>query len=440
MTTVLVLFAHADPAVRSKYEAACSKLPAKVHVIPFVAPGKGMSSLYDNLGAQLRAASGPNILDALVKRVAPGIVYDHLVLAWFSGGYAMGRQLSKTDAARLAGMVGIDGMHTGFDADHTASDAGIEWLTSFAARAAHAEATCWLGHTDVQTPQQGPGAYASTTQVAQEVTRIVGKGNVAWGLRVQAFNLRGPTEQAREHGDALHVWGPEFLAGAVADVLERVGVAPPVAPAPPLLSTNSLGRLALEVALGELDARVREEPPGSNSGPRIREYLSGCERDGKPVSIPAGDWCAAAITWCLMMAARAAGVASPILRRLAVREATADGIAAGLWRSKASGYIPQPGDLTVYTRVAGESPLTGGRGHINIVAHVDDATTYVTIDPNAGVEWARKTRRFDDLSLLGWIATSQIGRPCAVSSKALAVAATLRTKADEAADWVGELV
>lgn len=439
MTTVLVLLAHADPAVRSKYEAACSKLGAKVHVIPFVAPGTGMSSLYDNLGAQLRAANGGRVLAPLVKKYAPGIAYDHLVLAWFSGGYAMGRQVPIAEHDMLAGMVAIDGMHTSFDTDHTASDKGLEWATTFAARARNGGAVFWVGHTDVQTPQTGPGAYASTTQAAQELVRIAGAPTK--GLRVQAFDLRGPTEQKREHGDALHVWGPEWLAGAVAEILERdTAHSPPFTEPPPLLSTNSLGRLALEVALAEFDAHVREEPPGSNSGPRIREYLSGCERDGRPVSIPAGDWCAAAITWCLMMAARAAGIASPILRRLAVREATADGITAGLWRPKATGHVPQPGDLSVYTRVTGESPLTGGRGHINIVERVIDAATYVTIDPNAGVAWARKTRRFDDPSLLGWIATSQIGRPCAVSSKALAVAATLRTKADEAADWVGELL
>src|SRR5690606_34067006 len=38
----------------------------------------------------------------------------------------------------------------------------------------------------------------------------------------------------------------------------------------------SLGMRALAFALREWCAGVREEPPGSNSGPRIRDYLAPC--------------------------------------------------------------------------------------------------------------------------------------------------------------------
>lgn len=434
MPTVLVLLAHADPSVRSKYEAACARLGARVHVVPFVGPGKGMSSRYDTLGTMLRSAGGGRVLPGLVQRVAPGISYDHLVLAWFSGGYAMGRAMAPADRDELAGMIAIDGLHTGFDADHSASDAGLEWITDYARRARDGRCVCWVGHTDVQTPQDGPGAYASTTQTAAELERLVGPSERGW--RVQSFDLRGPTQQAREHGDALHVWGPEWLAGAVAEVLEqRGGAAAPDTPR----TGDALGPIALELAIAELANGIREEPPGSNTGRRIREYLTGCERDGKPLSLPSGDWCAAAASWCGWEASRRTTHTPPYRRRVAVRELVADAIAAGAWRPVASGYAPQVGDLAILRRVAGESPERGGRGHVGRVEAVGDGI-YVTVDGNSGVAWGRASRRLDDPALVGWIAEPRSDLACAVSSGALALAATLRVRGDEAAEWLGSLV
>lgn len=455
--TILVLLAHADPteypgakSVRARFEDACKGLPARVAVRPFVGPGKGMSAKYDRLTAELRAiAKGGPILPLLRRRYAADVQADHVVLAWWSGGYAMGRGLSDADRDELAAMVALDGLHTGLEADHTASDAGIEWMTEYARRAVDGRCVCWVGHTDVPTPQVGPGAYASTTQTAAELLRLVGPSRS--GYRVQAFDLYASPTQ--EHVAALHGWGPEFLAGAIAQVLEQRAEEPPAdtdpTPGglikPPETGPHpQFGDLVLDVALEELLAGVREVPPGSNAGGRISSlYLRNCERDGHPLSLPSGDWCAGFATWCVLEATRRVSgpVEPPVRRRVAVRECAADGLATGAWRPKASGYVPRPGDLVIMARIPGESPLRGGRGHVGIFeAPRPDGATFTTIDGNAGVEIARGVRRFDDPNVLGFVAMPRPELRGSLAPAALAVAATLRARADDAVAWVGELV
>jgi hypothetical protein len=85
------------------------------------------------------------------------------------------------------------------------------------------------------------------------------------------------------------------------------GVAPSVVEASPSLATA-----ALAVAVGEIGRM--EDPPGSNRGARVDEYVRAVGLD--PVG--ACPWCAAFVYWCFDRAAVAAGVANPVVKTAGV--------------------------------------------------------------------------------------------------------------------------
>lgn len=168
----------------------------------------------------------------------------------------------------------------------------------------------------------------------------------------------------------------------------------------PELERDGTGEAALEVALQELVAGVREEPLGSNTGPRIREYLSGCVRDldgdgdEEPLRLGAAEWCAAFVGWCDAHA----GVQRPW--RAAVAEICRDARRDGTLR-EVEAYEPQPGDLAVFGR-AGQDPRRGGLGHVGRVERVA-GDLLVTIDGNHGTHVARVERSLADPALVAWV-------------------------------------
>src|SRR5690606_25151579 len=107
----------------------------------------------------------------------------------------------------------------------------------------------------------------------------------------------------------------------------------------------SLGMRALAVALREWCAGVKEDPPGSNTGPRIRDYLAPCVRDGKLLRLTSGEWCAASASWCALHAKRE-GERLPHAYRAAGIELENDFKDAKAWRPvadvRAGKYMPRP--------------------------------------------------------------------------------------------------
>lgn len=157
---------------------------------------------------------------------------------------------------------------------------------------------------------------------------------------------------------------------------------------PDVLPVESLGLRALAVAIGEIGVR---EPSR-----RVREYLSGCERGGRVLSLTSGPWCASFVGWC----EREAGVAA-LPWRGSVAELCADAYARGMWSPLDGGARPLPGDLAIFRR-GGQDPTLGGFGHVGRVESLvgDDLTT---IDGNHGDAVARVVRSLRDPALLGWI-------------------------------------
>lgn len=144
----------------------------------------------------------------------------------------------------------------------------------------------------------------------------------------------------------------------------------------------------LEVALGELAAGVREEPPGSNRGPRIDAYMPAWA-----MSMPGPPWCAWYATWVLSGALGS----HPLGRTGGTSTLTERARARSLWRPRDGGYLPSPGDLFMMR--------TGPRtGHVGFVLGCRDGEI-LTIEGNSDDRVRLGQRRLDDARLTGWICT-----------------------------------
>lgn len=165
----------------------------------------------------------------------------------------------------------------------------------------------------------------------------------------------------------------------------------------------TLGMRALAVALREWCAGVCEEPPGSNRGPRIAEYFAVCERDGRAVTMTAGEWCAASASWCTKMALRE-GERAPHGFRIGGAELEGDlkrGAYSGRWVSiddvRVGRYTPRPGDLVVLARPGAQAWAR----HICRVVALRGSTLW-TLGGNERNTWRLTPRRLSDTDLRGF--------------------------------------
>lgn len=171
------------------------------------------------------------------------------------------------------------------------------------------------------------------------------------------------------------------------------------------MSNTSLGQRALEIAVKELG--VKETPTHSNTGPRIKEYLAKCERNGKLVGLTAGNWCAAFASWCGFNACQP-GEKPPHLYRCAVAELWKDAMASGT--AKPVNYIPKLGDLAIFKR-SGQDPTKGAEGHVARVSTVPDKDgNFQTLDGNHS-DCVEYVNRKLDADLVGWIAYPDAPEP-----------------------------
>lgn len=119
------------------------------------------------------------------------------------------------------------------------------------------------------------------------------------------------------------------------------------------------------VARAQSRLGVTEEPPGSNRGPRIDEWLQRCHTStGQP-------WCAAFASWCLDTVAIAGALAL-----------------GGHFPPLPSSDLPRPGDVMFFG-------TGGGKGHCGIVIGVS-AHEVMTIEGNCQ-DAVRCVRRARDL-------------------------------------------
>ena len=142
-----------------------------------------------------------------------------------------------------------------------------------------------------------------------------------------------------------------------------------------------LGKV-LEVASKEVG--VREEPPGSNRGPRVDEYLRSVKLD------PAGGsfaWCAAFVYWCFEQAAVSLGRDNPVICTAGVLDHWRRAQQVGIPRVAAAEAIDDPGRVRpgmIFVLDAG-----GGAGHTGLVESVQGGRL-VTIEGNTNDDGSRE--------------------------------------------------
>lgn len=137
----------------------------------------------------------------------------------------------------------------------------------------------------------------------------------------------------------------------------------------------------LQVAGGEADKAVREQPPDSNRGPEVEAYL---RRAG--VS-PGLAWCCAFVYWCFDEAAQSANHANPMVRTAGCLDHWNRAVHAGARRIAAKAATGDPGLLRpgmVFIMDFG-----GGRGHTGFVERVDGGHL-ATIEGNTDASLTRE--------------------------------------------------
>jgi len=182
---------------------------------------------------------------------------------------------------------------------------------------------------------------------------------------------------------------------------------------------RSIGERALDVAMNEVG--VLEDPPGSNSGKRVKEYLAPCVRGDRNtlLHLTASNWCMAFSSWCMQQALFPHEKA-PHGYRAGVIEAVADvrdpqspwsgkwhdvkEVRSGVWR-------PNPGDLAIYDRSIPSRPDTSWWRHVNRVISFSDDGLFRTVGGNEAQRVKVAEQTIDKVSLLGFIAYPQPKEP-----------------------------
>ncbi|AKT38004.1 hypothetical protein [Chondromyces crocatus] len=224
----LLLLIHVDPSVVPCYRTALSALSSNWEIRPIFAGA--FSSAYVQLASSLRSPGG-HLLEPLLSYcgASPCESYRRIVAVSFSAGYALVREiLSGPDARQLAGWIALDSGHAALTTERMPLDVHMDPFVRLARRALAGEALLWFGHSDVKTPQQGPGAFASTTQFGLELLRLLKAEPTEQPTRfvspllvVKGHDLR--QDDRAEHIAALREWGPAFTTSALAAL---DGVAP----------------------------------------------------------------------------------------------------------------------------------------------------------------------------------------------------------------------
>jgi hypothetical protein len=151
----------------------------------------------------------------------------------------------------------------------------------------------------------------------------------------------------------------------------------------PIVEASSpLMKEALRVAGAEVG--VLEVPAGSNSGPRVNEYLASVGLNSASGSFP---WCAAFIFWCFRQASKSLAVANPAIRTAGALDTWNQAGTRGIHRVAATEAADMPsavGPGMVFVISTG-----GGKGHVGLIERVE-GTILTTIEGNTNEGGSRE--------------------------------------------------
>lgn len=145
---------------------------------------------------------------------------------------------------------------------------------------------------------------------------------------------------------------------------------------------TALQAAVLDVASSQIG--VMEEPPGSNRGPKVDEYLRSVKIDPAAGSFP---WCAAFVYWCFQQAANKLAVANPAIRSGGVLDCWNKAGSSGVQRissieAQNEPALVKPGMVFVLSAGA-------GNGHTGLVERVD-GVVLTTIEGNTNTGGSRE--------------------------------------------------
>lgn len=296
-----------------------------------------------------------------------GCIIRSITLVGYSAGcQALRAQLQRGAGDLVDGLVPVDGTHASFPAPSELME--IKPWRDFADQARAKRKVMTATHTMLTYTEQLPKPFMCTWHVLQRVT--------GWPLAEQGEDgVPVPTEEG-----FLAVWsyadadaaghryqGREALPAALEATLKLVRTKPAaVVDAPPTTERSAqpavewagdtLGQRAVAWAEAQMKAGKCEVPKGSNAGPFVAECLEPCVRNGKPLGLRAGNWCAAFA--CAAEAnARLSGDPPPVHEyRASGFELEQDAKAAGVWRAaeqaRSGAFEPEVGDIVTFKRGA----------------------------------------------------------------------------------------
>ncbi|HEX7288246.1 MAG TPA: peptidoglycan-binding protein [Candidatus Angelobacter sp.] len=150
------------------------------------------------------------------------------------------------------------------------------------------------------------------------------------------------------------------------------------APASSIQPGTNLQQKVLDFASTQL--QVREQPPGSNRGPEVDEYLRSVGIDPATGSFA---WCAAFVYFCFQQASTGLGVKNPAIKDAGVLDSWRLAGIKGVHRIAASEAADTPSLVKpgmVFVIDSG-----GGHGHMGLIKQVDgDVLTTIEGNTNLG--------------------------------------------------------
>jgi len=319
------------------------------------------------------SASG---LLAEVRRLKNVDVNVPIYLAGFSAGVQSVRYLLISNAGAFAEAASLDGAHAKFPEP---LDWQIETWQKALERAELGSFSLIMTATSLAYVETLPAPYMSTRHVIERVL----------SLPADSMKVSNPIERGRAYfrlydgaNKAAHAQQqnnvmPELLAKLWAPLYAAPpAVTPPAVTPAPLADFDparivwpdslSLRWRLLRWMIGELAAKVREEPNGSNTGPRIKDYYTAdTYRKGKSLRVGPTAWCLIMISFGLQEVAEKGDKLPPL--RVSGIEYENDAKERGDWIDVKDA---RPGeDFSGYICIADRSTKTGGwERHGTVVA------------------------------------------------------------------------
>ena len=154
--------------------------------------------------------------------------------------------------------------------------------------------------------------------------------------------------------------------------------------APPDVTSGGTLLAMTAIACARDELSVREEPPGSNRGPRVDQYLRSVGLDPAAGSFP---WCAAFVFFCFEQASRRQRRSNPLVKTAGVLSHWNRAEANGALRIKTADAAAQPSLVTpglIFVMDYGK-----GVGHTGIVTGLRGGKL-LTIEGNTNVGGSRE--------------------------------------------------